>query len=49
VLIFGSGAVEANMSGVEFSAHLSLIGAFLLVTIVFAPWAAAWSLRVSLE
>lgn len=49
VLIFGSGAVEANMSGVEFSAHLSLIGAFLLVTAVFAPWAAAWSLRVSLE
>lgn len=49
VLIFGSGAVEANMSGVEFGAHLSLIGAFLLVTAVFAPWAAAWSLRVSLE
>ena len=49
VLIFGSGAVEANMSGVEFSAHLSLIGAFLLMTAVFAPWAAAWSLRVSLE
>ena len=49
VLIFGSGAVEANMSGIEFSAHLSLIGAFLLVTAVFAPWAAAWSLRVSLE
>ncbi|HLP81817.1 MAG TPA: heme exporter protein CcmB, partial [Nitrosomonas sp.] len=30
ILIFGAGAVEANMAGVEFDAHLSLIGAFLL-------------------
>lgn len=49
VLIFGAGAVEANMAGVAFDAHLSLIGAFLLVSGVFAPWAAAASLRVSLE
>lgn len=49
VLIFGAGAVEANMSGVDFDAHLSLIGAFLLVSVVFAPWAAASALRVSLE
>lgn len=28
ILIFGSGAVEANMAGVDFAAHLSLIGAF---------------------
>lgn len=49
VLIFGAGAVEANMAGVGFDAHLSLIGAFLLVSLVFAPWAAASSLRVSLE
>ncbi|QOJ23730.1 MAG: heme exporter protein CcmB [Gammaproteobacteria bacterium] len=49
VLIFGAGAVEADMSGVGFDAHLSLIGAFLLVSAVFAPWAAASALRVSLE
>ncbi len=49
ILIFGAGAVEANMAGVEFGAHLSLISAFLLVSLVFAPWAAASSLRVSLE
>lgn len=49
VLIFGAGAVEANMSGMEFDAHLSLIGAFLLMSVVFAPWAAASALRVSLE
>lgn len=49
VLIFGAGAVEANMAGVGYDAHLSLIGAFLLMSLVFAPWAAASSLRVSLE
>jgi len=49
VLIFGSGAVEANMAGLGYDAHMSLLGAFLLVSFVFAPWAAAASLRVSME
>lgn len=49
VLIFGAGAVEANMAGLGYDAHLSLLGAFLLVSIVFSPWATASSLRVSLE
>ncbi|MCB1935008.1 MAG: heme exporter protein CcmB [Nitrosomonas sp.] len=49
VLIFGAGAVEANMAGVSFEAHLSLLGAFLLVSLVFSPWATASSLRVSME
>ncbi|MBX3640198.1 MAG: heme exporter protein CcmB [Nitrosomonas sp.] len=49
VLIFGAGAVEANMVGVSYDAHLSLLGAFLLVSLVFAPWAIASSLRVSME
>ncbi|MDC8444371.1 MAG: heme exporter protein CcmB [Nitrosomonas sp.] len=49
VLIFGAGAVEANMAGVSYDAHLSLLGAFLLVSLVLAPWAIAASLRVSME
>jgi heme exporter protein B len=49
VLIFGAGAVEANMAGLGYDAHMSLLGAFLLVSLVFAPWAAAASLRVSME
>ncbi|MCH9637962.1 MAG: heme exporter protein CcmB [Betaproteobacteria bacterium] len=49
VLIFGSGAVEANMAELGYDAHLSLLGAFLLVSLVFAPWATAASLRVSME
>jgi heme exporter protein B len=48
-LIFGAGAVGGAMAGTGFEAHLSLLGAFLLVSSVVAPWAAAASLRVSLE
>lgn len=49
VLIFGAGAVEASGSGLGYDAHFSLLGAFLLVSLVFSPWAAAVSLRVSME
>ncbi len=49
VLIFGAGAVEASAAGIGYGAHFSLLGAFLLVSFVFAPWAAAASLRISLE
>lgn len=49
VLIFGAGAVEAGASGLAVGAHLSLLGAFLVVAVFFAPWAAAVALRISLE
>ncbi len=49
VLIFGSGAVEASVAGLGYDAHFSLLGAFLLVSLVFAPWAIASSLRISME
>lgn len=49
VLIFGAGAVEASVSGLGAQAHLSLLGAFLLMALFFAPWAAAAALRISLE
>ena len=49
VLIFGSGAVEATTAGLGYGAHFSLLGAFLIVSLVFAPWATAASLRVSME
>ncbi len=49
VLIFGSGAVEASSAGLGYGAHFSLLGAFLLVSLVFTPWAAASSLRISME
>jgi heme exporter protein B len=49
VLIFGSGAVSASASGMPASAHFSLLGAFFLVTLVFAPWASAAAIRIALE
>lgn len=49
VLIFGAGAVGASIDGMDSSGHLSLIGAFLLVAMVLAPWATAVALRISLE
>jgi heme exporter protein B len=49
VLIFGSGAVEASAAGLGYEAHFSLLGAFFLVSLVFAPWAIASSLRISID
>lgn len=49
VLIFGSGAVEAFSSGVSINGHLSLLGAFLVVSIVLAPLATSVALRISVE
>ena len=49
VLIFGAGAVEASLSGMSSHANLYLLGAFLVVSLVFAPWATSAALRISLE
>ena len=48
-LIFGAGAVDSVMAGTGAEAHLSLLGAFLVISFMIAPWIAAASLRVSLE
>jgi heme exporter protein B len=49
VLIFGAGAVEAVSSGMSVVSHLSLLGAMLLLALVFTPWVAAQALRISME
>lgn len=49
VLIFGAGAVDANIAGMSSQANLSLLGAFLVLSLVFAPWATSAALRISLE
>lgn len=48
-LIFGAGAVDAALSGVGYTAHLSLLAAFLVLTLMVAPWVAASALKVSIE
>ena len=48
-LVFGAGAVQAEISGLGASAHLSILAAMALIAAVFSPWASAASLRVALE
>jgi heme exporter protein B len=49
VLVFGAGAVTASAAGTGAAGHLSLLGAMSLAALVFAPWATAMALRISLE
>ncbi len=49
VLIFGTGAVDAVSSGLSVASHLSLLGAMLVLAVVFTPWVTAQALRISME
>ncbi|HMC13549.1 MAG TPA: heme exporter protein CcmB [Gallionellaceae bacterium] len=49
VLIFGSGAVEAAASGMNYASHLSLLAALLVLALVLTPWVTAQALRISME
>ena len=47
VLIFGAGAVEATVSGLGGDAHLSMLAAILVGSLVLAPLATSAALRVA--
>jgi heme exporter protein B len=49
VLIFGAGAVEANVSGLGAAGHIYMLSAILLLALVAAPLATAAALRISAE
>jgi len=49
VLIFGAGAVDAVRAGVSASAHLSLLGAGLLMALVAVPFAVSAAVRIALD
>jgi heme exporter protein B len=48
-LIFGAGAVEAELSGLGAGGNLSLLAALLVLAAFFAPWATTAALRIALE
>lgn len=48
-LIFGTGAVVAVDAGLPAGAHLSLLGALLILNLLGAPLATAAALRISLD
>ena len=49
VLIFGAGAVAASQHGMSAQAHLSLLAACSILSLVLAPFATAAALRISVE
>lgn len=49
VLIFGAGAVESAAAGLGIEAQISLLGAFLVLALLFAPLGTAAALRISME
>ena len=49
VLIFGAGAVEAQVSGLGNTGHLYMLGAILLLALVASPVATVAALRISAE
>ncbi|MBK1695214.1 heme exporter protein CcmB [Chromatium weissei] len=50
VLIYGAGAIEVSVIDLSNTQpYLTLLGAFLLVALIFAPVAAAAALRISIE
>ncbi|MCX7213503.1 MAG: heme exporter protein CcmB [Burkholderiales bacterium] len=49
VLVFGAGAVEAQVAGLSPLAHLALLGAGMLAVLTLAPPVAALALRISVE
>ena len=48
-LIFGAGAVDARLAGLSSAPNLSLLGACLILALVFAPLATAAAIRIALE
>ena len=48
-LIFGAGAVEADISGMGAAGHLSLLAGLLALAAFFAPWATTGALKIALE
>ena len=48
-LIFGAGAVGAVESGLGAAGHFSLLGALLIMTMLSAPLATSFALRIALE
>lgn len=48
-LIFGAGAVEAHIAGLDAGGHLSVLAALLALALFFAPWATTAALRIALD
>jgi len=50
ILVYGAGAVATSMKeGISIQPYVLLLSAFMLLSIIFSPWATAAALKISLE
>ncbi|MEQ1637956.1 MAG: heme exporter protein CcmB [Methylococcales bacterium] len=49
VLIFGAGAVQAGVMGVPIAGYMALLGAMMVFSLMFAPFAIAAALKLSIR
>ena len=49
VLVFGTGALEAQLGGLGLQAHLSLMLALMLASLALSPFACAMAIRLAVE
>ena len=48
-LIYGAGAVEADLAGLSIEGHMSLLAALAVLSAFFGPWVTTFALRIALE
>ncbi len=48
-LVFGAGALTAQATGLDYTGHLALLGAMLVMALFLAPLATAAAVRIALE
>ena len=50
ILVYGAGAVSTSMiEGASIQPYILLLSAFMLLSVIFSPWATAAALKISLE
>ena len=49
VLIFGAGAVYADIAGLSIEGYMSILGALLVLSLFFSPFVAAAAIKVAVE
>lgn len=50
VLVYGAGAISTSMvEGLSIQPYVLLLSAFMLLAIIFAPWATAAAIKISIE
>ncbi len=50
VLVYGAGAISTSMvEGLSIQPYLLLLSAFMLLAVIFSPWATAAAIKISIE